>query len=86
MATKMGPESDAVRFLRRYYSQLKGAAIVDVRLEFDDEFGGEPTPVLIVDLPCERTQGRRVHREIAILCDPEGNGPRFIDNLPEVKS
>jgi hypothetical protein len=81
---QLEPESNAVRFQRRYYSQLKGATIVDVRLDFDDDFD-EPTLVLIVDLPCERTPGKRVHREIAILCDAEGNGPGFIDNLPEIK-
>lgn len=63
-----------LNFWKLYYGQLKGATIKDVRVEDDG------TPVLTI-----KFAGEEFSREVGILRDPEGNGPGFLDNLPEVK-
>jgi hypothetical protein len=74
MRTRRDAHGNDVDWLARYYAPLRGARIDDLYLGEDDL-----TPVLRVRL----TDGTQL--EVGILCDPEGNGPGFIDNLPRPK-
>jgi hypothetical protein len=55
-----------------YYKQLIGWKITAYREE-EDEFGGDPMPVFTLTKP------KFAPLEMAIMCDPEGNGAGFID-------
>jgi len=55
-----------------YYKQLIGWTITAYREE-EDEFGGDPTPVFTLIKP------KFASLEMAVMCDPEGNGAGFID-------
>ena len=55
-----------------YYKQLIGWKITAYREE-EDEFGGDPMPVVT------RTKPKFAPLEMAIMCDPEGNGAGCID-------
>lgn len=56
---------------QRHYQQIVGGRVTGIA--WDVESFSEPVPVLIVRLPSGRTL------ECATLCDPEGNGPGFLD-------
>ena len=56
---------------QRHYQQIVGGTVTGIA--WDVESFGEPTPVLMVKLPSGRTL------QCAVLCDPEGNGPGFLD-------
>ena len=55
-----------------YYKQLIGWTITAYREE-EDEFGGIPTPIFTLTKP------KFASLEMAVMCDPEGNGAGFID-------
>lgn len=59
----------------KYYKSLEGATIEKFIGMAGDIFGGEPFPTYLV-----RFAGGEVG-EIAISCDPEGNGGGFIFGL-----
>ncbi len=67
------PEKSVKRFWQTYYTQLEGATITSVRVEFGPEGAW---PIIIFRL----RDGSLV--ETGIACDEEGNGPGYIDNLP----
>lgn len=56
---------------QRHYQQIVGGCVTGIA--WDVESFGEPVPVLMVKLPSGRTL------QCAVLCDPEGNGPGFLD-------
>ena len=56
---------------QRHYQRMVGGTIEGIG--WDVESFDQPTPVLIVKLPSNKI----LH--CAILCDPEGNGPGFLD-------
>jgi len=56
---------------QRHYQQIVGGRVTGIA--WDVESFGEPVPVLMVKLPSGRTL------QCAVLCDPEGNGPGFLD-------
>lgn len=62
------------RWLKKYLGQLKGATVVGVRTQVEDD-GVWPSLVFEKD-------GKRFATEIAQ--DPEGNGPGFLFGLPHV--
>ena len=55
-----------------YYKQLIGWTITAYREE-EDEFGGDPTTIFTLTKP------KFASLEMAVMCDPEGNGAGFID-------
>lgn len=66
-------EQTGVGYLRKHYSLLKGALIMDVKIETismdDDVDWVEYWPSLKVRLPDGKTFW------VTVDCDPEGNGP-----------
>jgi hypothetical protein len=56
---------------QRHYQQLVGGTVTEIA--WDVESFGEATPVLKVLLPSGRVL------QCVVLCDPEGNGPGFLD-------
>jgi len=55
----------------RHYQQIVGGRVKAVA--WDVESFDFPTPVLMITMPSGRVM------ECAVLCDPEGNGPGFLD-------
>ena len=62
---------------QRHYQQIVGGTVSAIT--WDVESFSHVTPVLMVKLPSGRTL------QCAVLCDPEGNGPGFIEIAPERK-
>jgi len=64
----------------KYYSQLKGATILNVEIFEDDMFSGFDAnwPVFFVRL----SDGSMT--ELQLSCDEEGNAPGFMFGLPRV--
>lgn len=60
-------------YWKRYYGQMVGYTVTAVKVEEDG------TPVLTI-------MNGKDGLEVGIMCDPEGNGPGFIDSLPRVKA
>lgn len=58
---------------RAHYDKLVGRHIVAV---FWEDIDGRPLPVLIVS-GCDRDGNAAT---VAVLADPEGNGPGFLDH------
>lgn len=60
-------------FEREHYGKLVGRKILAIRWE---EFEGHPLPVLV--LSGKDREGMRA--TVAVLCDPEGNGPGHLEH------
>lgn len=56
---------------QRHYQQIVGGCVTGIA--WDDESFGNPVPVLLVKLPSGCIL------QCAVMCDPEGNGPGFLD-------
>ena len=61
-----------------YYKQLIGWTITAYREE-EDEFGGDPMPVFTLTKP------KFASLEMAVMCDPEGNGGDMTIRLSETQ-
>lgn len=62
---------------QRHYQQIAGGTITGIAWDVDSFT--HPAPVLMVRMP----SGTKL--QCAVLCDPEGNGPGFIEIVPEGK-
>lgn len=70
----MARDFDSLAYFSRHYQPLVGARIRSVELINN---GGDIYPVLVAEL-----KDGRVAR-LTITADPEGNGPGYIDGVPE---
>ena len=74
---------DDQKALEEYLNILKGATILDTRVDVEDDFGYQQLwPVLIVEAKNEKVT---VIAELAISQDLEQNGPGAIVGLMETK-
>ncbi len=62
--------AEPTAFERQYYDRLVGCTVVRILW---DTMEGRPLPVLLASSPA----GGVI--QIAVLCDPEGNGPGFLE-------
>jgi len=60
-------------FEREHYGKLVGRKILAIHWE---DYDGHPLPVLVLD--GKDREGRRA--TVAVLCDPEGNGPGHLEH------
>ena len=58
---------------RTHYSKLVGWSIFAIWWE---DLEGRPLPVLVLS----RKDGRGVRAMVAVMCDPEGNGPGHLEH------
>lgn len=56
---------------QKHYQQIVGGRVAGIA--WDVESFGEPVAVLMIKMPSGKTM------QCAVLCDPEGNGPGFLD-------
>jgi len=56
---------------QRHYQQIVGGTVTGIA--WDVESFGDPVAVLMIKLPSGKMM------QCAMLCDPEGNGPGFLD-------
>lgn len=67
-------------FWSDYYEQLLGAVIIQTKVFEVDDYGcPEFFPSFLVKLRTGKTV------QLDLLMDPEGNGPGFLEGLPNVK-
>lgn len=62
---------------QRHYQQIVGGCVTGIAWDVDSFT--RPAPVLTVRMP----SGTKL--QCAVLCDPEGNGPGFLEIIPEGK-
>jgi hypothetical protein len=58
---------------RVHYSKLVGWSITGIRWE---DFEGRPLPVLVLS----RKDRNEMQAMVAVMCDPEGNGPGHLEH------
>lgn len=68
-------ERELKRWRSEYYGALVGFTVTEIDFE-DDEFGGDPFPVL------KLTNDDGVELSVEVSRDEEGNGAGFLHGLP----